>query len=148
MRRPGRSNGLLVGVASAILQPVDVWPSGLLPGQAPVRSEVGIAPTSVLSGAGGAATSWNGAATERASSNARHVREVGERDGASFACPRAGRQGGHEVSIDRDGQDEEASPVQGVVVDADDEAVLLEVGGSQVRVPLSEVVRGKVVLPW
>lgn len=58
------------------------------------------------------------------------------------------RQRGHEVSIDRDGQDEEASPVQGVVVDADDEAVLLEVGGSQVRVPLSEVVRGKVVLPW
>jgi hypothetical protein len=50
MRRPGRSNGLLVGVVSAILQPVDVWPSGLLPGQAPVRSEVGIAPTSVLSG--------------------------------------------------------------------------------------------------
>jgi hypothetical protein len=35
-----------------------------------------------------------------------------------------------------------------VVVDADDEAVVLEVGGSQVRVPLSEVVRGKVVLPW
>ena len=34
------------------------------------------------------------------------------------------------------------------MVDADDEAVLLEVGGSQVRVPLSEVVRGKVVLPW
>jgi ribosome maturation factor RimP len=58
------------------------------------------------------------------------------------------RQRGHEVSIDRDGQDEGASPVQGVVVDADDEAVLLEVGGSQVRVPLSEVVRGKVVLPW
>src|SRR4029453_15128489 len=73
----------------------DVWPSGLFPGQAPVRSEVGIAPTSVLSGAGGAATRWNGAATERASSNARHVREVGERDGATFACPRAGRSGGH-----------------------------------------------------
>src|SRR4029450_13631983 len=95
MRRPGRSNGLLVGLASAILQPVDVWPSGLYPGQAPVRSEVGIAPTSVLSGAGGAATRWNGAATERASSNARHVREVGERDGATFACPRAGRSGGN-----------------------------------------------------
>lgn len=43
---------------------------------------------------------------------------------------------------------DQADPVQGVVVDADDEAVLLEVGGSQVRVPLSEVVRGKVVLPW
>ena len=38
--------------------------------------------------------------------------------------------------------------VQGVVVDADDEAVVLEVDGEQVRVPLSEVVRGKVVLPW
>lgn len=58
------------------------------------------------------------------------------------------RQRGHKVSIVQDGQDEEASPVQGVVVDADDEAVLLEVGGSQVRVPLSEVVRAKVVLPW
>jgi ribosome maturation factor RimP len=44
--------------------------------------------------------------------------------------------------------DETTSSVQGVVVDADDEAVVLDVGGSQVRVPLSEVVRGKVVLPW
>jgi ribosome maturation factor RimP len=35
-----------------------------------------------------------------------------------------------------------------VVVDADDEAVTLEVDGSQVRIPLSEVVQGKVVLPW
>jgi hypothetical protein len=35
-----------------------------------------------------------------------------------------------------------------VVVDADDQAVVLEVEGSQVAVPLSEVVRGKVVLPW
>ena len=41
-----------------------------------------------------------------------------------------------------------ASSIQGVVVDADDEAVVLEVGGDQVKVPLSEVVRGKVVLPW
>jgi ribosome maturation factor RimP len=40
------------------------------------------------------------------------------------------------------------SPIQGVVVDADDQAVVLDVGGDQVRVPLSEVVRGKVVLPW
>jgi hypothetical protein len=35
-----------------------------------------------------------------------------------------------------------------VVVDADDKAVVLDVAGSQVQVPLSEVVRGKVVLPW
>ena len=76
------------------------------------------------------------------------------------------RQRGHEVSIVRarpaqagdlgEGRtgDGEAGPdpatasVQGTVVDADDEAVVLEVDGEQVRVPLSEVVRGKVVLPW
>ena len=76
------------------------------------------------------------------------------------------RQRGHEVSIvrgaaaearDGDGRDPEdaggdpgnpTASIQGVVVDADDEAVVLEVGGSRVRVPLSEVVRGKVVLPW
>ena len=38
--------------------------------------------------------------------------------------------------------------IQGMVVDVDDEAVVLEVDGEQVRVPLSEVVHGKVVLPW
>ena len=63
------------------------------------------------------------------------------------------RQRGHEVAIVRRGApvadgDEDAASVQGVVVDADDEAVVLEADGSQVRVPLSEVVRGKVVLPW
>ena len=79
------------------------------------------------------------------------------------------RQRGHEVSIIRDRtpgapstQEGEvgrtgkagaarvaASPsVQGLVVDVDDEAVVLDVDGDQVRVPLSEVVRGKVVLPW
>jgi ribosome maturation factor RimP len=57
------------------------------------------------------------------------------------------RQRGHEVSIVRDGTPDDAS-IQGVVVDADDEAVVLIVDGGQVRVPLSEVVRGKVVLPW
>jgi ribosome maturation factor RimP len=68
------------------------------------------------------------------------------------------RQRGHEVAIvrdrapgpevadDPDGADN--SSIQGVVVDADDQAVVLEVEGSQLRVPLSEVVRGKVVLPW
>jgi ribosome maturation factor RimP len=64
------------------------------------------------------------------------------------------RQRGHEVSIVRGGSADTSqgttgeTPVQGVVVDADDEAVTLEVDGSQVRVPLSEVVQGKVVLPW
>jgi ribosome maturation factor RimP len=68
------------------------------------------------------------------------------------------RQRGHEVSIDRNGRgapegagrnpEDLTGPVRGVVVDADDEAVVLDVAGSQVRVPLSEVVRGKVVLPW
>jgi ribosome maturation factor RimP len=79
------------------------------------------------------------------------------------------RQLGHEVSIIRDrtpgapsiqegeagrpgkagAAQEAASPsVQGLVVDVDNEAVVLDVDGDQVRVPLSEVVRGKVVLPW
>ena len=66
------------------------------------------------------------------------------------------RQRGHEVSIVRattpdtgdGGPDPATCSVQGTVVDADDEAVVLEVDGEQVRVPLSEVVRGKVVLPW
>jgi ribosome maturation factor RimP len=63
------------------------------------------------------------------------------------------RQRGHEVSIVRatapEGDaDPATSSVQGTVVDADDEAVVLEVDGEQVMVPLSEVVRGKVVLPW
>jgi ribosome maturation factor RimP len=64
------------------------------------------------------------------------------------------RQRGHEVSVVRGGSPgsgEDApgeTSVQGVVVDADDEVVTLGVDGSQVRIPLSEVVQGKVVLPW
>jgi ribosome maturation factor RimP len=63
------------------------------------------------------------------------------------------RQRGHEVSIVRaatpHGDPEPATAsIQGTVVDVDDEAVVLEADGEQVRVPLSEVVRGKVVLPW
>jgi ribosome maturation factor RimP len=64
------------------------------------------------------------------------------------------RQRGHEVSIVRRGSADTPedttgeTPVRGVVVDADDDAVTLEVDGSQVRIPLSEVVQGKVVLPW
>jgi ribosome maturation factor RimP len=38
--------------------------------------------------------------------------------------------------------------IRGTVLDVDDESVVLEVGGDRVRVPLSGVVRGKVVLPW
>jgi ribosome maturation factor RimP len=55
------------------------------------------------------------------------------------------RQRGHEVSIVRGGA---ASSVRGVVLDADDQAVTLDVDGSPVRVPLSDVARGTVVLPW
>jgi ribosome maturation factor RimP len=47
-----------------------------------------------------------------------------------------------------DGDPDDGISIRGVVVDADDQAVVLEVEGSQVAVPLSEVVRGKVVLPW
>ena len=54
------------------------------------------------------------------------------------------RQRGHEVRIVAG----VASAVQGMVVDADDQAVTLDVDGSQVQVPLSDVVRGEVVLPW
>jgi ribosome maturation factor RimP len=55
------------------------------------------------------------------------------------------RQRGHEVSVVRAG---DAPAVQGVVLEADDQAVTLDVDGSELRVPLSDVVRGKVVLPW
>jgi ribosome maturation factor RimP len=59
------------------------------------------------------------------------------------------RQRGHEVRIVRGAPGDGAtSSVQGVVLDADDQAVTLNVAGSEVRVPLSDVVRGKVVLPW
>ena len=55
------------------------------------------------------------------------------------------RQRGHEVSIVRGG---DTPSVQGVVLDADGQAVTLDVDGSEGLVPLSDVVRGKVVLPW
>jgi hypothetical protein len=35
-----------------------------------------------------------------------------------------------------------------VVLDAEPETVTLDVDGTKVSVPLSRVVRGKVVLPW
>ncbi len=59
------------------------------------------------------------------------------------------RQRGHEVRIVRGAPGAGAtSSLQGVVLAADDQAVTLDVAGSEVRVPLSDVVRGKVVLPW
>jgi ribosome maturation factor RimP len=59
------------------------------------------------------------------------------------------RQRGHEVELLREASGEEPRrQLRGVVVAADDQAVTLEAGGSQIRVPLSDVVRGKVVLPW
>lgn len=59
------------------------------------------------------------------------------------------RQRGHEVQILCEASDERPrAEVRGIVLAADDQVVTLEVGGSQVRVPLSDVVRGKVVLPW
>jgi ribosome maturation factor RimP len=45
-------------------------------------------------------------------------------------------------------KDQGRAQIRGVVADADDQAVTLEVEGSQIRVPLSDVVRGRVVLPW
>jgi ribosome maturation factor RimP len=59
------------------------------------------------------------------------------------------RQRGHEVQILREATgDQPRAELRGVVVTADEQAVTLEVSGDQLRVPLSEVVRGKVVLPW
>jgi ribosome maturation factor RimP len=53
------------------------------------------------------------------------------------------RQRGHQVRVVREG-----SSVQGTVLGADDQQVTLEVDGRPLRVPLSDVVRGRVVLPW
>ncbi len=59
------------------------------------------------------------------------------------------RQRGHEVEILREAAGERPrTQLRGTVVAADDQLVTLEVSGSQVRVPLSDVVRGRVVLPW
>ncbi len=59
------------------------------------------------------------------------------------------RQCGHEVQILREASGgQPRAQLRGVVATADDQSVTLEVGGSQIRVPLSEVVRAKVVLPW
>ena len=59
------------------------------------------------------------------------------------------RQRGHQVRVTRApaGADTTAA-VQGTVVAVDERAVTLEVGGDRLEVPLSEVVRGTVVLPW
>jgi ribosome maturation factor RimP len=63
-------------------------------------------------------------------------------DGDGGGTPGAGESPGSA------GAEGGTSSIRGMVVDADDEAVVLDVDGAQVRVPLSEVVRGKVVLPW
>jgi ribosome maturation factor RimP len=56
--------------------------------------------------------------------------------------------GGDSGAATGDDRGAATSSIQGTVVDVDDEAVVLAVDGEQVRVPLSEVVHGKVVLPW
>ena len=53
------------------------------------------------------------------------------------------RQRGHEVRVVTG-----SGAVQGVVLAADEDAVTLGGDGAEVRVPLADVVRGKVVLPW
>jgi ribosome maturation factor RimP len=59
------------------------------------------------------------------------------------------RQRGHEVRVTRAQAGSDATTsVQGIVVAVDDQAVTLEVDGGELRLPLSEVVRGTVVLPW
>jgi ribosome maturation factor RimP len=59
------------------------------------------------------------------------------------------RQRGHEVQVLREASgDQPRTELRGVVVTADDQSVTLDVGGDQLRVLLSDVVRGKVVLPW
>ena len=54
------------------------------------------------------------------------------------------RHRGHEVRVVTGA----GGAVHGVVLAADDDAVTLGVDGAEVRVPLADVVRGKVVLPW
>jgi ribosome maturation factor RimP len=59
------------------------------------------------------------------------------------------RQRGHQVRVTRGQAGSEATAaVQGIVVAVDERAVTLEVDGDRLEVPLSEVVRGTVVLPW
>jgi len=73
-----------------------------------------------------------------------HAVSTGERPTAGIRVERTGDPAPGAGGDPDDG----TSSIRGVVVDADDQAVVLEVEGSQVAVPLSEVVRGKVVLPW
>jgi ribosome maturation factor RimP len=59
------------------------------------------------------------------------------------------RQRGHQVRVTRAQAGSDATTsVQGIVVAVDDQAVTLEADGGELRLPLSEVVRGTVVLPW
>jgi len=58
------------------------------------------------------------------------------------------RQRGHEVQVVCAPGDGSRSELRGTVLDVDDDAVTLDVDGEKIRVPLSDVMRGKVVLPW
>jgi ribosome maturation factor RimP len=68
--------------------------------------------------------------------------------GAATAGDSGAATGGDSGAATGDDRGAATSSIQGTVVDVDDEAVVLAVDGEQVRVPLSEVVHGKVVLPW
>ena len=97
----------------------------------------------VSSGPGSAAEAGDGgdagvAGATRGDPAAARVERAGSRGSTRGAGERAGS----------DGAERGTSSIRGVVVDADDEAVVLDIEGDRVRVPLSEVVRGKVVLPW
>jgi ribosome maturation factor RimP len=46
------------------------------------------------------------------------------------------------------GQARPARQVEGTVLEVDERAVTLTVGGERVAVPLAQVLKGKVVLPW
>jgi ribosome maturation factor RimP len=86
-------------------------------------------------------------------STAPHAGSTGEGRTVAARAERAGDPatpdaGAADPAAGEGDPDDGTSSIRGVVVDADDQAVVLEVEGSQVAVPLSEVVRGKVVLPW
>jgi ribosome maturation factor RimP len=76
------------------------------------------------------------------------LREVSG-DGGASGSETSGPRGTREGSGPRNPSgDDRRRQLRGVVTDVDDQAVTLEVEGSRIRVPLSDVVRGRVVLPW
>jgi ribosome maturation factor RimP len=58
------------------------------------------------------------------------------------------RQLGHEVRVTVGGEPGPQRQLQGVVRAVGEHELVLEAAGDQVRLPLSDVVTGKVVLPW